>query len=140
MATKKSQPKPQAKPAPTPASAPAMSSGMTAPASPWKWVYILGVLTAGVTGALGFTHPILSWALLLAGLLVGFLYFDPADMMNFGLRYLIVVAVAAYPSTYLSATGVPGSYVVGFLNGFVNFLGPVLLAQIIVAFWKKYFG
>jgi hypothetical protein len=137
MATKKTQAKAQAKPA---ASAPTMSSGMMAPPSPWKWVYILGVLAAGASGAFGFSHPILSWVLLLAGLLVGFLYFDPADVMNFGLRYLILVAVAAYPSTYLSATGVAGSYVIAFLNGFVNFLGPVLLAQIIMAFWKKYFG
>jgi hypothetical protein len=138
MATKKSQPKAQAKPAAAPA--PAMSSGMVAPASPWKWVYIVGVLVAGVTGAIGFSNPILSWVLLLAGLLVGFLYFDPADVTNFGLRYLILVAMTAYQSTYLTATGIAGSYVTGFLNGFVNFLGPVLLAQIIMAFWKKYFG
>lgn len=138
MATKKSQPKEQAKPVAAPA--PAMSSGMMAPASPWKWVYIAGVVVAGVTGAIGFSYPILSWVLLLAGLLVGFLYFDPADVTNFGLRYLIVVAVAAYPSAYLSATGMAGAYVSGFINGFVNFLGPVLLAQIIVAFWRKYFG
>lgn len=95
---------------------------------------------AGVTAAIGFSNPILSWVLLLAGLLVGFLYFDPADVTNFGLRYLIVVAVAVYPSAYLSATGMVGGYISSFLNGFVNFLGPVLLAQIIMAFWKKYFA
>lgn len=112
---------------------------MNAPASPWKWVYIAGVLAAGVTSAIGFSNPILSWVLLLAGLLVGFIYFDSADVTNFGLRYLIVVAVAAYPSAYLSALGMAGGYVSGFLNGFINFLWPVLLAQIIMAFWKKYF-
>ena len=112
---------------------------MTAPASPWKWVYLLGVLVAGVTSAIGFTNPIFNWVMLLAGLLVGFLYFDSADVTYFGLRYLIVVGVAAYPSMYLSGIGMPGAYVSGFLNGFVNFLGPVLLAQIIAAFWKKYF-
>lgn len=138
MATKKSQPKAQANPAPMsmPAS---MSSGMNAPASPWKWVYIAGVLVAGITTALSFSNPILSWVLLLAGLLAGFLYFDSADVTNFGLRYLIVVAVAAYPSAYLSALGMAGAYISGFLNGFINFLWPVLLAQIIMAFWKKYF-
>ncbi len=136
MASKKTQPKAQTNSTSVSAS---QSSAMNAPASPWKWVYIAGVLVAGVTSAIGFSNPILSWVLLLAGLLVGFLYFDSADVTNFGLRYLIVVAVAAYPSAYLSATGMAGAYISGFLNGFVNFLGPVLLAQIIMAFWKKYF-
>ncbi|MFN8385724.1 MAG: hypothetical protein U0V48_17510 [Anaerolineales bacterium] len=135
MANKKSQPKAQE----NSVVGTARSSGMTAPASPWKWVYILGVLVAGVTSAIGFTNPIFSWVMLIVGLLVGFLYFDSDDVTNFGLRYLIVVGVAAYPSLYLSGTGMPGMYVSGFLNGFVNFLGPVLLAQIIAAFWKKYF-
>ena len=138
MATKKSQQKAQAN-STTMANPTSLSSGMNAPASPWKWVYIAGVLAAGATSAIGFSHSILSWGLLLAGLLVGFLYFDSTDVTNFGLRYLIVVAVAAYPSAYLSALGMAGDYISGFLNGFVNFLGPILLAQIIMAFWKKYF-
>ena len=142
MATKKSQSKTQPKMmTSTPMGAPAkMSSGMMAPASPWRWVYLLGVLVAGVTGAIGFANPILGWVLLLAGLLVGFFYFDPADVMNFGLRYLIVPAVAGASSTFLGVAGMAGSYVSGFLSGFANFLGPVVLAQIIMHFSKKYFG
>ena len=138
MATKKSQAK--AQPKAMPAASSQMSSGLMAPASPWKWVYLVGVFVAGVTGALNFQNTILSWALLLAGLLVGFLYFDSADVMNFGLRYLILVAIAGASPTFLSATGVVESYVSGFLTGFVNFLGPVVLAMVIMHFWKKYFG
>jgi len=138
MATKKSQAKAQAKPVAAPA--PAMSSGMMAPASPWKWVYMAGALVAGVAGAVGFEHPILSWVLLLAGLLVGFLYFDSADVMNFGLRYLIVLALAGASTTFLGVTGMVGGYVSGFLSGFAGFLGPVVLAQVIMHFSKKYFG
>lgn len=132
MPTKKTQ----AKAAP----APAMSSGMSVPESSWKWVYVVGVLVAGVTGAIGFSNPILSWVLLLAGLAVGFLYFDSADVMNFGLRYLIVVAVAGASSTFLGVTGMVGGYATGFLGGFATFLGPVVLAQVIMNFSKKYFG
>ncbi|GEM_PF-731020 len=137
MATKRSQSKTQSKAS---ASAPTMSSGMMAPESPWKWVYVLGALVAGVTGAIGFSNPILSWVLLLAGLLVGFLYFDSADVMNFGLRYLIVLAVASASSTFLGVTGMVGGYVSGFVGGFAAFLGPVVLAQVIMHFSKKYFG
>lgn len=138
MAAKKTQSR--AQPKAMPAAQPQTSSGMTAPDSLWRWVYLLGVLVAGVSGAVGFVHPILSWVLLLAGLLVGFLYFDPMDVQNFGLRYLILWALAGASSTFLGVAGVAGSYVTGFLNGFFNFLGPVVLAQVIMHFWKKYFG
>jgi len=138
MATKKSQAKAQLKA--MPAAQSQMSSGMTAPPSLWKWVYLVSVFVAGVTGAIGIAYPILSWGLLLAGLLVGFLYFDSADVMNFGLRYLILGAVAGASSTFLGATGMVASYVSGFLSGFFNFLGPVVLAMVIMHFWKKYFG
>jgi hypothetical protein len=95
-----------------------------------------------LAGAFNFTafDPYLDWMLLLAGLLAGFLYFDSADVMNFGLRYLIVLAVAAASSGFLGDTGMVGGYVSGFLNGFAAFLGPVVLAQIIVHFSRKYFG
>lgn len=138
MATKKSQARSQSKA--TSAAQPAMSTGMTAPESPWKWVYVAGVFVAGITGAIGFSNPILSWVLLLAGLAAGFLYFDSADVMNFGLRYLIVVAVAGASSTFLGVTGMAASYVTGFLTGFANFLGPVVLGMVVMHFWKKYFG
>jgi hypothetical protein len=106
----------------------------------WKWVYVGGVLVAGVAGALSFEHPILTWVLLLVGLLVGFLYFDSADVQNFGLRYLILLAVAAAAPAFLAVTGPVAGYVSGFLVGFAAFLGPVVLAQIIMYFWNKYFA
>lgn len=106
----------------------------------WKWVYVIGVLVAGVAGAIGFQNNILSWVLLLAGLLVGFLYFDSADVQNFGLRYLILYAVAIASATFLASTGMVAGYVTGFLTGFFNFLGPVVLAQIVMYFWNKYFS
>jgi len=71
---------------------------------------------------------------------VGFLYFDSADVQNFGLRYLILGTVAAASGAFLGVTGMVGGYVSGFLGGFFNFLGPVVLAQIIMYFWNKYFG
>jgi hypothetical protein len=106
----------------------------------WKWVYVIGVLVAGVTAAIGFENMILSWVLLLAGLLVGFLYFDSADVQNFGLRYLILWAVVSSAPTFLAVTGMAGGYITGFFTGFFNFLGPVVLAQIIMYFWNKYFA
>ena len=121
---------------------PAMSSGMMAPESPWKWVYVAGVLVAGLANAFNFTalDPYLGWLLLAAGLLVGFLYFDPMDVQNFGLRYLILLAVAGASATFLAPAGTIGGYISGFFGGFASFLGPVVLAQVIMAFYWKYFG
>lgn len=110
--------------------------------SVWKWLYVAGVVIAGVMGMklpfLAFlASPIVSWILLLVGLLVGFLYFDSADIQNFGLRFLILFAAATAATGWVAPLG---QYVGGFLTGFYMFLGPVVVAQIISSFWKKYFG
>jgi hypothetical protein len=105
-----------------------------------KWVYVGGVVVAGVTAAIGFQNDILTWVLLIAGLAAGFFYFDAADVQNFGLRYLILWAVATYGMVLFAVTGPAATYISGFFGGFFNFLGPVVLAQIIVYFWNKYFG
>lgn len=109
---------------------------MMAPSSPWKWVYIAGVVVAAVTGAISFHNDYLTWALMVVGVLVGLFYFDSADLMNFGLRYLILGAAAATLDKFV----VVGPYITGFFNGFFAFLGPVVLAMIVMFFWKKYFG
>ena len=133
MATKKAPSKAPA------ASAPAASNDMSAM---WKWLYVAGVVVAGIMGMnlafLAFLNgPIVSWILLVVGLLVGFLYFDSADVQNFGLRYLILFAAATAATGWVAPLG---QYVGGFLTGFYMFLGPVVVAQIINYFWKKYFG
>jgi hypothetical protein len=108
----------------------------------WKWLYVAGVVVAGVMG-MGFAFlsflnsDIVKWILLAVGLLVGFLYFDSADVQNFGLRYLILWAASAAATQWVAPLG---QYVGGFLTGFYMFLGPVVVAQIISYFWKKYFG
>ena len=128
MATKKTQSKAPAKAAPA-------SSGndMT---SFWKWLYVAGILVASIAGAIGFQNQILSIVLAVIGLLVGLFFFDSADLMNFGLRYLIVTAAA----TSLSVLPVVGGYITGFFVGFATFLGPVVLGMVIMYFVNKYFG
>jgi hypothetical protein len=104
----------------------------------WKWLYVAGVVIAGVMGMnlIPFLNSdAVKWILLLVGLLVGFFYFDSSDLMNFGLRYLILGAVATAAFSFIGV----GTYVGGFLTGFYAFLGPVIFAQIIMFFAKKYF-
>src|SRR5687767_9980729 len=122
MATKKAQTK----------AAPAASDN----SAMWKWVYVIGVVVAGVAAAVGFANDILTWVLILVGILVGIFFFDADDFMNFGLRFLIISAVVGVLS------GVPaiGGYITAFLTGFVVFLGPIVLTLAVRYFWNKYFG
>ncbi len=102
----------------------------------WKWVFVLGALVAGIAGAFGFKNDILTWVLILAGVLVGVLWRNTDDLMGFGIRYLLLAAVASS----LGAIPAIGSYLSGFFGGFVAFLGPVALTTLVMYFIKKYFG
>lgn len=124
MATKKAQSK---------ASAASSSNNMGAM---WKWLYVAGILVASVAGAFGFQNAILAMVFAAIGLLVGLFYFDSSDVMNFGLRFLIVTAAAGS----LGVFPVVGGYLTGFFTAFAAFLGPVILGMVIMFFWKKYFG
>ena len=131
MATKKAQSKATA------ASAkPAPSSSSSDMSNMWKWLYVVAILVAAVAGALGFQNTILSIVLVVIGLLLGLFYFDSSDMMNFGLRYLIVTAAAGS----LGIIPAVGPYLTGFFTAFAAFLGPIVLGMALVYFWKKYFG
>ena len=129
MATKKAQSK-------GPAASQSTSSSGNDMGAMWKWLYVGGVVVAGLAAAAGFTNNILTWVLILVGILLGVFYFDTADFMNFGLRYLIISAVAGA----LTALPAVGPYLTGFFGGFVSFLGPIVLTMAVMFFWKKYFG
>jgi uncharacterized membrane protein len=102
----------------------------------WKWVFIVGALVAAVAGAIGFSNDILTWLLILAGVLVGLFWRDTDDLKGFGIRYLLLAAVASS----LGAVPAIGGILTGFFQGFVGFLGPVALATLFMYFWKKYFA
>jgi uncharacterized membrane protein len=102
----------------------------------WKWLYVVGILVASVAGAAGFQNNVLTMVLVAIGLLAGLFYFDSSDLMNFGIRYLVVTTAAAS----LSVFPVVGGYLTGFFTAFAAFLGPVVLGMAVMFFWKKYFG
>jgi len=101
----------------------------------FKWVYLIGLLVAILAALFKFSADWLTWILMLAGILVGIFFMDSADIMNQGIRYLVLVAVA---SALDSLIGV-GSYLTAIFQAVVGFLGPVLLTVLVVWFIKKYF-
>ena len=100
----------------------------------FKWVFILGGVIAGLANTFAFQNEFLISALMLVGVLVGIFYFDSADVINIGLRYLIFVAVASSVGGFYKI----GPYLNGFLTGFSYYLGPIVLTLLIVYFVKKY--
>jgi hypothetical protein len=108
-----------------------------------KWVYLIGVIVAGLLGAFGGMlglgadiNNIISLVLILAGILAGVFFLDSGDVVNFGIRFLLLSAVAGA----LGAVPAVGTYLSGFFGGVVIFLGPVALTLLVMYFWKKYFG
>ena len=100
----------------------------------FKWIFILGGVTAGAANLFAFQNEFLISALMLVGILLGIFYFDSDDLINIGLRYLIFVAVANSVGGFYKI----GSYLNGFLVGFSYYLGPIVLTLVIVYFVKKY--
>lgn len=99
----------------------------------WMWVYAVGMVVAGIAGALGFNNLILSLLLILAAVLVGLFYFDSEDIGQFGLRVLILF----FAKEGLSLVPAVGPFITGFFGGWVFFLFPVVLMMALRFFWTK---
>ena len=104
----------------------------------WKWVYVIGLIVAGLVGAFKITvaDPWLGWLLLLAGILSGVFFLDSGDLVNFAIRVLLLFAV----QKALDPIPAVGQYLSGFFGGAYGFLLPVGLTLLVMYFWRKYFG
>ena len=100
----------------------------------FKWLFIIGGVTAGVTNALAFQPDYLIWTLMIVGVIAGLFYFDSDDLINIGLRYVIFGAVANAVGGFYKI----GSYIGAFFLGFFYYLGPVVLTVVVMYFVKKY--
>lgn len=98
-----------------------------------KWLLLAGVVVAGVAGALAFSNDILTWILIIVGVLVGLFYMDSADVVNLGILYLVLAATAGSLTQVIAV----GSYLTGFFTGVVAFLGPVVLAVAAANLYKR---
>lgn len=100
-----------------------------------KWLYFLGLLVAVIVALIGFQATWLSLILMLIGILVAIFYFDSDDIVNIGIRFLVLFAVKDVFG------GIPaiGTYLSGIFGAVFAFLGPVVLTTLVIWFVKKYF-
>ena len=100
----------------------------------FKWVYLFGLLVAVVAALANFSATWFTTLLLLAAILVGIFYFDSKDVVNQGIRYLVLAAVAGSLGSFI----VVGPYLTSIFTAVVGFLGPILLTVLVVHFVNKY--
>ncbi len=101
----------------------------------FKWVYLIGMLVAVVAALAKFTPDWLTWILMLAGILVGVFFMESSDVVNLGIRFLALMAVAGSLDKLLAV----GNYLTTIFNAVVGFLGPVVLTTLVMWFVNKYF-
>lgn len=106
-----------------------------------KWCYLIGMLVA-VVGAFAFDEPEkwLTYILVLAGILAGVFYKDVDDAKAFAIRYLGLAAVSGVLlGVFNFGDVVIGEWLTTIFGAVVAFLGPVLLAVLVMHFVKKEF-
>jgi len=100
-----------------------------------KWLYLIGLLGAGLAGLFSYSATWLALIFALMGILAAIFYLDSGDVVNAGIRFLVLFAVRGV----LDAVPAVGPYITGWFTGVVGFLGPVVLTLLVVHFFKKYF-
>ncbi|MBM3144378.1 MAG: hypothetical protein FJ010_05260 [Chloroflexi bacterium] len=100
-----------------------------------KWFYIVGIVVAMLASVLEFSAGWLTWVLMILGVLAGLFYADPADVVNRGIRYLALVAVAGVFTEFIFV----GPYVTALATGAATFLGYVLFTSLAYHLFKKFF-
>ena len=100
-----------------------------------KWFYIVGIVVAMLAALLAFSAVWLTWVLMILGVLAGLFYADTDDVVNRGIRYLALAAVAGVFGEFIFL----GPYVSALASGAVTFLGYVLFTSLAYHLVKKFF-
>jgi hypothetical protein len=100
----------------------------------FKWVYLIGLLVAIIAGLVSFSAVWFTSLLILVAVLVGLFYFDSADVINLGIRFVVLTVAAGSMDKFLGI----GSYLTAIFLAAVHFIGPAVLTVLVVYFVKKY--
>ena len=101
----------------------------------FKWLFLIGLLVAIVAALLNFSATWLTILLILVAVLAGIFFFDSGDVVNQGIRYLVLVAVAAALDKFIGV----GPFLTAIFSAAVVYIGPAVLTVLVVHFVKKYF-
>ena len=100
----------------------------------FKWVYLIGLLAAIVAALAKFSNDWFTSVLILVAVLVGIFYFDSDDVVNLGIRFVVLTVVAGSMDKLFGI----GSYLTTIFVAAVGFIGPAVLTVLVVYFVKKH--
>lgn len=100
-----------------------------------KWIYLIGMLIAVVASLFSLSYSWLSLILVIMGILAAILFLDSDDVVHFGIRFLVLAAVASV----LDSVPVIGTYLTSIFTAVVSYLAPIALTLLVIYFIKKYF-
>ena len=92
-----------------------------------KWAYLVGLVLAILTALVSYSADWLGIVLLVLAVVAGLLYMDTKELTNYGVRYLVLFAVAAA----FDAFPFVGPYVTSVANAMVAFFGPIILTVLL---------
>jgi len=93
-----------------------------------RWAYLVGLVLAIVAALVGIYASWLGIVLMVLAVVAGILYMDTGELTNYGVRYLVLFAVAAA----LDAFPVIGPYVTTVAYAMVEFFGYIILTVLLV--------
>jgi hypothetical protein len=93
-----------------------------------KWSYLIGLVVAIVTALIGYSASWLGLVLMVLAVVVGLFLCDPNELTNYGVRFLVLFAVAAAFNEFPFL----GPYVTAIANAMVAFFGPIILTVLLV--------
>ncbi len=101
----------------------------------FKWVFLFGLLAAIIAGLVHFAAGWFTSLLILVAILTGIFFFDSADVVHLGIRFLVLTVVAVSLNKLVGV----GPYLTDIFLAAVNFIGPAVLTVLVVYSVKKYF-
>jgi len=93
-----------------------------------KWSYLVGLLVAIVAALAGLTADWLGWVLAALAILAGLFFMDTDELVNYGIRYLVLAAVA----DTLDVIPLVGPFITTIAKAMVDFFGPIILTVLFV--------
>jgi len=96
---------------------------------------VVGQLVEIIDALLDFSDTWLTVLLILVAVLAGIFFFDSGEVVNQGIRYLVLVAVAAALDKFIGV----GPFLTAIFTAAVVYIGPAVLTVLVVHFVKKYF-
>ena len=98
-----------------------------------RWSYLIGLVVAIVAALAGYSASWLSPALIILAVLAGLFFLDSDEVVNYGIRYLTLFAVAAALNEFPAV----GAYITSIANAMVGFFGSIILTVLLVFNYKQ---